>query len=253
MLVMVRSDDRRGISSIVSLMLIILGTIIGAALLWVFVLKTTGKSSETADADCFTLNIEPLKCDAYAACDYNSGTNYYEADILLRRNVGRGNVTGLRFIFESSQGIKGAYDKTLTSDLDELQTLNFVEPFGSIPIIGGPVIPGQPHTLRIAALMGVNKDVCPIASSDVKCPLFNTQLPFGNVSNSSYMGIGQYTNNRREGYCCQYPKNFSECYNGNDPAYPIDPVTRRLIGQLPPGNKTVCCQLVPYNGTRAVP
>ncbi|MEK6908704.1 MAG: hypothetical protein AABX23_01485 [Nanoarchaeota archaeon] len=237
--------DRGGISSVVSVALITLGAIIGVALLWAFISKNIeNASSEIVDPDCLTVNLELMNCQTYGACNYQIGGGYYEANVLVKRSVGQGNVTGLRFIFENWLGGKGTYDRNLNAiGLGELQSLQFTDPYDAIPVQAG-----EPHLLRVAALIGKNKDVCPIASNSVRCPSVTMTPPLGNVSNNTYTG-GTYSNSNRAGNCCQHPVNYSECYNGMDQSYPINPITRQLInGILPPGNKTVCCQVNPNTG-----
>src|SRR3989344_2943111 len=123
--------DKRGISSIVSMAFIILGTIIGIVLLWVFVNKSIERSGDVVDPDCLTLNLELVGCNVNSTCNYGTGTNIYEAQTLVKRNVGKGNVTGLRFIFESAAGIRKSYDESLSGPerhLGELESLRFEQP-----------------------------------------------------------------------------------------------------------------------------
>ena len=95
----IKSLEKRGVSSILTLAFIILGTIIGVVLLWVFVNKSISRGGEVIDPDCFTLNLEMVECNINSYCSYASGTGVYEAQMLVKRNVGQGNVTGLRFVF----------------------------------------------------------------------------------------------------------------------------------------------------------
>jgi hypothetical protein len=243
------NGNRRGLNSILTVMFIILGTFIGVALLWAFILKSANRSNEVVDPDCLTIDLEILDCKAYGACSYYGGLGYYEADVLIKRDIGRGNITGLRFIFENPLKRKGTYDIDLsTKDLSELQSIKFTEPDSSIPVQGL-----LPDLLSVTALIGKNKDVCPVTSNSIKCPALTTPPPQGNVSNNTYAGGPGYANSNRAGNCCQWPVNYSECYNGGDSEYTFDPTTKRLIVSsglppLPAGNKTVCCQLNPYNG-----
>src|SRR3989344_2155518 len=236
--------DERVLSSIVTIAFIILGTVIGVALLWAFVMKSTSRSGEIVDPDCLTVNLELMNCEAYNACSYYSGLQYYEADVLVKRNIGKGNVTGLRFIFENIIKKRGAYDKDLGSrSFNELDKIDFVEPFGSIPIQVG-----FPDSLRIVALIGKNKDVCPLTSNAMKCPIMNVPLQFGVYANDT---DSSKASSKRGGNCCQYPANNNECYDGKDTRYQINPTNGRLTNGLPPGNKTTCCLVDPYNGGSA--
>lgn len=233
--------NKRGVSSVVTVAFIILGTILGLALLWSFVTKTTNsKSGEVVDPDCLTISLEMVDCKAYGICDYYFGSGGYEANVLVKRNPGQGNVTGLRFIFENEGGRKGTYDVSLNNtgkELSELGSVQFVQPY-SIPVQSE-----NPHIIRVAALMGKNKDVCPITSNSARCPIINTPPIFGEYANNTEPGSFPASN--RIGNCCQWPKNLSVCYDGGDLNYPFDS-NYNLVNGLPPGNYTVCCQNAPY-------
>ncbi len=241
--------NKRGISSVIGVSLIILGAVIGTALLWAFVSRNINDTkNEVADPDCFTVNLDVVSCEAVHSCGYDDGFNYFEADLLVKRNVGKGNVSALRFIFEDPYGISGVADRNVSpAGLGELGSISFTEPYEGIPM---PVYPG---TVKIAALIGPKMDVCPIASAPASCPIVSQPLPLGGVSNYTYSGIPSTFNyNRRANNCCQHPVNTSECYLGGDPNYSFNPqgVLINSSGQpgLPPGNITVCCQYNPFNG-----
>jgi hypothetical protein len=232
-------EDKGGLSSVVTITLIILGTFIGTALLWAFVVRSIDKSTEVVDPDCLTISLEVVDCKAYGACGYSSGISYYDSDVVVKRNIGKGNVTGLRFVFENLVGGKGTYDRVLSPlSLDELQTLKF-EPHSSIPV---PV--GIPKLLKVVALIGKNKDVCPVASNSIVCPRL-TELPSLNIypNDSSH---NDRVNTNRGKNCCQYPVN-SLCYDGSDPDHPIDVGTGELTNGLPEGYINVCCNKDPWS------
>lgn len=244
--------NKRGISSIIAVALITLGVIIGVAVLWAFVSKNLNNAQkEVTDPDCLTINLQVVSCTAYGFCGYVEGLSGYEADIIVKRNPGRGNVTGLRFAFESNYGIKGSIDRDLNSiNLDELSSVSFTEPYEGIPI---PL--SYPQNVRVVALLGPNKEVCPITSAPVNCPVVTNPLPLGYVPNYTYNPSGSvpFVYNRRGGNCCMNPVNYSACYDGGDPNYLFGPQGQLVnpMGQpsgLPPGNISVCCQYNPENG-----
>lgn len=237
--------NRRGISSIISVSLITLGAIIGVALLWTFVSRNIDNAkNEITDPDCLTIDLEVVSCNAFGACGYESGISYYEADLIVKRNVGRGNVTALRFIFESPNGIKGVIDRDIPPNvnLGELGSLSFIEPYEGIGI---PVYPGS---VKIAALIGQKKDVCPVASRDTLCPIMTGLVQTGSISNVTYnLNPSNFVYNRRADSCCQHPVNFSSCYDGGDINYPINAQGISING-LPGFNTSLCCQYNPENG-----
>ncbi|MGV8131470.1 MAG: hypothetical protein ACP5N7_05225 [Candidatus Pacearchaeota archaeon] len=242
--------NKRGLSSVIGVSLLVLGTIVGASLLWAFVSRNVNDAkSEVIDPDCLTVDLEVISCQAVHTCGYEKGWNYFEADLLLKRNIGKGNVSALRFIFEDPNGISGTEDRSVSSQgLKELGSIRFTQPFEGIPI---PVYPG---TVKVAALIGPKMDVCPITSKIASCPIISTELPFGAVSNSTFNpGLETFSYNRRADNCCQHPVNTSQCYNGGDPNYQFDSLGHLVnaLGQptgLPPGNLTVCCQYNPITG-----
>ena len=221
--------DKRGISSVVTLAFILLGTIIGVVLLWVFVNKSIGSGGGVIDTDCLTLNLELTGCNVNSSCSYAAGTAVYEAQMLVKRNVGRGNVTGLRFIFENSAGIKKAYDEILSGPdlhLGELESLRFEQP----RIIS---VLGYQSNVKVAALIGEERDVCPLTSLPQKCDIIGSPP----VSGGAYRNL-----NGPDSFCCQQVPT-SYCYDGGTEGYPINPATGQLTNGFPPGfyYKTLCC------------
>jgi len=165
--------DKRGVSSVLTLAFIILGTIIGVVLLWVFVNKSIERGGETIDPDCLTLNLELSDCKAYGSCNNFLGVGKYDADVVVKRKTGTGNVTGLRFVFESLVGIKSIYDRDLNPPiLSELGSVQFKDSY-KIPV------PGSPNVVKVVALIGEKRDVCPISSNSLKCVIVQEPPPQG--------------------------------------------------------------------------
>jgi len=223
---MVLRLDRQGVSSILTMAFIILGTVIGVALLWAFVLKNTGRSGEVVDPDCLTINLELIDCKEYGSCNYAQGLGTYSAEILVKRGVGSGNLTGLRFIFESPSGFKGVYDRDLNPpEIKELENYQFENSY-SIPV----PVSGNPNTVSVAALIGKKKDVCPITSVPKQCPVITNPPP-----------LGSKPGNRA--YCCQQPPHPDQgCYNGEDEHFPLNFQGLLISEIMPPGNWTLCCE-----------
>lgn len=216
---------KRGISSVLTVALILLGTVIGVSLLWAFVVKSTDRSGEVVDPDCLTVNLELTDCKAYGSCSYVAGSRGYDANIFINRKVGSGNLTGLRFIFEDQYGIKKTYDRELNPPiLNELESFRFQDGY-SIPVAG------DPHIVKVVALIGEKKDVCPISSVSQRCEIITTPPPLGN--------------NPPRPQCCMWPRDSSLCYDGNDPNYLINSNGQLTNGIMPPGNRTLCCFIEP--------
>ena len=223
---MISGLGSKGISSVITVALIVLGTIIGVALLWAFVNKSVERGGDTVDTDCLTLNLDLIDCKAYGSCNYYSGLGGYSANILINRKAGSGNLTGLRFVFEDQYGFKKTYDRDLNPpSLNELEGVQFGDGY-AIPI------PGQPNLVRVVPLIGAKKDVCPITSNSKTCQIVQLPPPLGNSPNNPIP----------RSYCCQQSVNYSECYNGLDPEYPINMSGQLTNGIIPPGNRTLCCR-----------
>ena len=235
--------NKRGISSVVGVTLMVLGAVIGVAVLWAFINKNLDNArGEVVDPDCLTINLDVVTCRAVGVCSFYAGAGGYEANVLVSRKVGKGNITGLRFIFEDKFGFQRTLDRDLNNvSLNELQSIQFTEPY-SLPV------PGEPHLISVAGLLGAKKDVCPIKARAKTCSIVNLPPTTGFIANTTYMGSPQiYSHSNKGGYCCQFPANFSECYNGQDPNFPINS-TYLPNGGIPPGNVTMCCRDNPYNG-----
>lgn len=236
---------KRGLAPVLSVALITLGVIIGVALLWIFAQKSLDRGKDVIDPDCFTVDIKLNSCVAYGACSYGAGGGHYDADILVKRGIGRANLTGIRFSFEDTFGKKGVYDYNLTGvALEELQNLRFDYFPAKVPIVTN-----DPYLVRAIALVGKKHDACPSASEPVFCNIAPGYLPppLGAIPGTTTI----------TGQCCQCPKNLTECYDGGDSNYPI-PSTGPNAGLVihngapvngtAPGFKSVCCQWDPSSG-----
>lgn len=259
---------RKGLAPIVATALIILGVVIGIVLLWIFASKSINRGRDVINPDCFTVDIRLNSCVAYGFCSYESGTGSYRADVLMRRGVGRADLTGIRFSFEDGFQRKGVYDYNLTSvQLEELQSLQLKDP---VPA-SVPVVSTSPYLVRAIALLGDNRDVCPQTTEPVYCSIARPAPNYGSIPNFTAVPGTPFVPNIKGGYCCQCPRNYSECYDpgvvtpfypggmGTDPNYPINvtgSVNHLLPGPggvlvpvtAPPGNRSVCCIWDPLLG-----
>ncbi len=234
-----RLFERRGLGSVLTIAFVTLGVIVGVVILWTFVQKSIGRGEEVIDPDCFTLDLKLAKCEAYGQCSFYSGTTGYEADILVKRGIGRANLTGIRFAFEDDIGRKSVYDFNLTGiQIEELQNVLFTDPWPARI----PVVSNAPHLVRAIAMIGPNRDVCPLASEPVFCNTRQTSPSLGNLPGTS----------AAQNYCCQCLPfmNYSACYPGNDTNYPIQNGVVYNNGApypmgVPPGYTSVCCSETP--------
>ncbi len=230
---------KKALAPVLSVALLTLGAIIAVSLLWVFASKTMKTDKQIVDPDCLTTNLEIVNCQTYGFCAYPSGNGVYNADVLIKRGSGGGNLTGIRFSFEDWLSRKFVYDFNLTDlvpgySLEELQSLRFNQYPAKVPT------KGPRSDLRVIPLLGEEYGVCPVSSKPFTC-LNVQEIP----------SIGSLPDT---GYCCQCPRNESECYNGNNPDYPIENgIVYHDEGNgfvpyqfgFPPGYLSVCCESVP--------
>lgn len=241
--------NKEGLAPVISIALITLGVVVAVTILWAFASKTIDTKNRVVNPECFTVDLSVVSCRTHGLCSYAEGFGVYESDILVKRKIGKADLTGLRFSFEDSLGRKKIYDSSFSSlildySLEELQSLRFNVPFNKIPS-SGPT-----DVVRVTPLIGKNYEVCPSFSQPLRCSSGWANFP-------PIGSIPGLTNT--EGQCCQSPRNESECYDGNDVNYPIiegivhntsDPSNSNIIPSVypygtPPGNLSVCCAFVP--------
>lgn len=202
--------NKRGLSIVISTFIIILIALSSAFVLLIFINKSRDKFESGFQSDCFNIRLKPLKCETYGVCSYNTGISGYEAEVLVRRDAGGGDLNAMRFLFKKDGAILGeivdAVDVSTNGLLSELEIKNFrEEPFRVI-------IPGDPFkskSVSILALIGRSNVSCQIESSSASCNEINTAPNLGFTpaltSNSAYL------NN-----CCQYPLKLNECATFNE-------------------------------------
>lgn len=107
--------NKRGVSTIVGTMLVVLLTIVAAGILWIVISKLSNTDNGSSQ-DCLTLDLEILSCGyAQAGCYQIGGRNLQIPDpaqatttttpsgiawAVIRRNYGHGELETARFILE---------------------------------------------------------------------------------------------------------------------------------------------------------
>jgi len=82
-------QDKRGLSAVVATLIIILLVLVAAGIIWVVVRNIISEGAEGIELGRFTLDLSIKSA-------YIDGTN---VKVLVRRNVGGGDLVGVRFIF----------------------------------------------------------------------------------------------------------------------------------------------------------
>lgn len=96
------SVSKRGVSTIVATVILILITLVAIFLLWFFLrptISTTGEKLGTA-ADCINVRVEPVSCKYYRS----AGCNQTMVSLNTRRAAGSGYYNGLQFLFAKQDG-----------------------------------------------------------------------------------------------------------------------------------------------------
>jgi hypothetical protein len=195
--------NKRGLGIVIGAILLIILSLLSAGSLWFFVSLGLKKSTSVLDNDCFTVSIEPVSCIAQGYCAYISGEGSYKADVSLKRKVGIGDLTGLRFVFENTQGKFGVADRNVNSpglpSLKELEGKRYYDegPGNDKRII---VPKGKPSKLNIVPIVG-SGNLCKEFKKNIDCSVPVIAPAPGFTPGNSIT----------ENLCCQYPINLSEC------------------------------------------
>ncbi len=127
--------EKRGLSDVVTTVLIILLVLVAIGIIWAAVRPTIENSGSRISGDCLTIQLESVSCTAVAQ-------GY---DVVVKRNVGTGNLQGVKLVF--SDGTNTQVVENMTS-LDELQSATFNS--GALSGLTGTV------TVRSAAVVGLS-------------------------------------------------------------------------------------------------
>lgn len=100
--------SKRGVSTIVGTMLVVLLTIVAAGILWILISKFSNPG-EGSSQDCLTTSLEVISCGYAKAGCYNSNGAHIQvpttsdpgmAWALVRRNNGAGSLQTVKLIFD---------------------------------------------------------------------------------------------------------------------------------------------------------
>ena len=211
------SIHKKGVSVVVGTTLMILLVVVAAAGLWYYVSQYTTKVTNEVNPDCLNVLLDPITCQTQKVCVYESGGLAYKANIAVKRYPGKGDLQGLRFVFEDDIKKSAVADRTVTN-FKELETIRYS---GAERILIGRV---TPKTVAVAAIVGTVQDVCKIYSDPFTCTDIGTPAP-----TPGYIpGQDELSN-----FCCQYPWNLTECAPSGTPI----------------GAKAYCCTKIPGSGT----
>ena len=80
---------KRGVSSVVATVLIVLLVVVGVAVLWAAVKPAIDRTADTVQSDCFGVQLEVTKCEIDTS---DSNPTLWDAIVSIKRNVGQGDL-----------------------------------------------------------------------------------------------------------------------------------------------------------------
>ena len=144
--------QKRGLSDVVTVSLIILLAIAAVVIVWSFVkptIENTGK--QISETNCFRVNIRPISC------------NLSSDSVIVDNGVGDSTINGVRLIYyktsASDSESEVVTDVTGCSDIASLERKTCTvssEPFG-----------GAPAQVSVAAILG--EKPCPSSIQRINC------------------------------------------------------------------------------------
>ena len=148
-------NNKRGISTVVANVLIILLVLAAVAIIWAFIRPLITGTSEQITADCLTLELEVTRCDQIIAGVSSEGGPWI-TNVSVNRDAGKGDLKRIRFVFTDINGETVVFDAE-AEDLDQLGSKKF--------------------SFNISNSFEVESvDISPIVVRDIICPL--TSVPF---------------------------------------------------------------------------
>lgn len=150
--------NKRGLSGVVTVILIILLVLVAIGIIWSAIRPPIQETGDRLSGDCLTLNVEAVSCKP-------NGVNPNAWDVTFRRNAGAGSLTGIKLIFTDDSGADAGTTFISPTDggaLTELATQTMtVTPTG----LSGAI------NFNVAALIqpGETPITCEVTNQPVNC------------------------------------------------------------------------------------
>jgi len=130
-------QNKRGISEVVTTILVLLLVLAAIVIIWTFVRPAIEKGAKGISAsECLTLNLEPV------SCAYVKATNV--STVQVRRNAGQANLAEISFVFKLANGDEVVRDSNATHNELETKTYSNLA-----------ALPSGPLSVKIAGKIGV--------------------------------------------------------------------------------------------------
>jgi hypothetical protein len=181
---------KRGLSVVVSSVLLILLVVVGIIILWAGISKSLNKNTIGGREDCFTLDIEPIKCGFAAAgswCVQNGGATT-QVDIhnnlayaIIKRNEGEGNLNSAKLVFTNAAGEIASKD-LVDLNIPELE-LDFEKDLSNMLELETRDVAIVSENLFVP----IKVEVAPIIGDGVLCEPYTGFFPCKNLNDESYL------------------------------------------------------------------
>lgn len=153
-------QSRKGLSDIVTNVLIILLVLVAIGIIWAFVRPSLnqGASQLEGQADCLAIQMEAKSCVKNATNDYN---------VEVFRGAGEGDFKGYKVVFKDANGNTKSFEKKTTGDV--IDTLGQVK-FGATATDLGTFVP---VSVDVASIVNVKSNpegrTCDLTAAPVQC------------------------------------------------------------------------------------
>ena len=148
--------SKRGLSDIVTNVLIILLVLVAVGIIWYFVQPFIRQGAQGIEGskDCLTMSVTPIMCT------FNTTSSNYT--VVVNRDTGSGNLQGLKLIFGDGTNTKVV---TKSGSFSEFESATYVITSTEVPITA--------NVLSIAAIATVPNDpagrTCDAKPTTVSC------------------------------------------------------------------------------------
>lgn len=146
--------NRRGLSEVVTTVLIILVVLAALVLIWAAVRPLLNKASSDigGSGDCLVLDLETVSCTLDS-----EQVGSIVANVVVKRGATEGDLTGVRFVFSDGSN-------SVTRDNDVPPAVLESKTYSAIDL--GAF---NPASVNVAALVGAGKKVCAPLAEPVVC------------------------------------------------------------------------------------
>src|SRR3989338_10258918 len=94
---------KKGVSEVVTTVLIVVVSIAAVAILWVALRPTITGAGDDLSATCLKMDVEPVSCVNTSATDYV---------LVAKRNAGEANVNMVKYILEDANSGRTVFDNS---------------------------------------------------------------------------------------------------------------------------------------------